>query len=98
MDDEAYNHFQILWEELHTFGFDLSWLDLHVGLVLEAKSCKDNVDEVRKNVSALKVETEKLKATLIERETELKMASKDFKTAQERFKLMEFLVEATDIF
>jgi len=72
MDDEAYNHLQILWDELQTFGFDLSWLEFYVESVL---NYMHDVDELRKNETALKFEIEKLKAILTERETTLEATS-----------------------
>jgi len=60
MDEEAYKHLQILWDELLTFGFDLSWLKWNVesALRMERFTVKS---EVRKNVSVLKNEIEDLK-------------------------------------
>ncbi|XP_068478986.1 MATH domain and coiled-coil domain-containing protein At3g58250-like isoform X2 [Phaseolus vulgaris] len=82
IDDEACNHLQILWDELKTFGFDLTWLEFYVESALGAKDYMENIDEMRKNVSALKIETEKLKARLIERETKLEMSSKELMKAE----------------
>ncbi|ESW07050.1 hypothetical protein PHAVU_010G097900 [Phaseolus vulgaris] len=70
MDEEACNHLQILWDELKTCGFDLTWLEFYVESALNVKDYMENVDEMRKSLSALKIETDKLKARLIERETQ----------------------------
>ncbi|QCE02742.1 MATH domain and coiled-coil domain-containing protein At3g58340 isoform X1 [Vigna unguiculata] len=85
MNDEACNHLQILWDELKTCGFDLTWLEVHVESALNAKRSKENVDWIRKNVSDLKLRTEKLKAKWIRREKELGMAIMKLKKAEERF-------------
>jgi len=91
MDEEAYKHLQILWDELQTFGFDLSWLKCNVESALDMKRYMVKA-EVRKNVSALKNEIEDLKneieefkARLIERETQLEMASKDLMKVEKSF-------------
>jgi len=85
MDEEACNHLQILWDELKICGFDLSWLEFYVESALNRKKCTENMDEVRKNVTTLKIKTEKLKARLIETETELEKASKYLKKTEKRF-------------
>ena len=84
MDDEACNHLQILWDELKTCGFELTWLEFYVESALDMKRYMDKA-EVRKNVSALKNEIEELKARLIERETEFEIASKHLRKVEERF-------------
>jgi len=48
MDDDACNHLQILWEELETCEFDLSWLKPHVQSALDMKTCVEKVVDVKK--------------------------------------------------
>ncbi|XP_068478982.1 MATH domain and coiled-coil domain-containing protein At3g58250-like [Phaseolus vulgaris] len=82
MDEEACNHLQILWDELKTFGFVLTWLEFYVESALDVKKYMEDVDEMIKNVFALKIEAEKLKVRMIETETELEMSSKELMKAE----------------
>jgi len=78
------DHLQILWDELKTCGFDLTWLESDVEFALNGKIFMKNVDEMRQNVTDLKITIEKLKASLIEGENELEMAISKLVKAEER--------------
>ena len=68
MNDLSCKDLQIFWEELQTFGFDLSWLEHHVQSALGMKSFVEKMKEVEKlkgKVVALELEKERLMAKLV---------------------------------
>lgn len=73
MNEEACNHLQILWEELETVGFDLSWLKPYFESAIGKKSYAQryaNVKRLRKTVEALESDHAKVREELIEAEKE----------------------------
>jgi len=97
MDEEACNHLQILWDELKTCGFDLSWLEFYVEAALNRRKWMDNVDKMRRNLSTLNFKEERLKACLTETKTELEMASKDLRKAEKRLKESIWMPDHYDV-
>ncbi|KAF7842920.1 MATH domain and coiled-coil domain-containing protein [Senna tora] len=88
MNDEACDHLQILWDELETFKFDLTWLEPHVQSALGMKSHLEKAMQLKKlkeNVNALEMETRRLKAKLAAAEIDLEIARRDLVQAQEGF-------------
>lgn len=88
MDDDAYNHLQLLWEELETFKFDLTWLEPHVQSALGMKTHVERTIQVKKleeNVTALEIEVKKLKTKMIEAEVDLEITRRDLVKAKEGF-------------
>ncbi|KAI9090635.1 hypothetical protein K1719_028488 [Acacia pycnantha] len=88
MNDETCEHLQILWEELETFRFDLTWLEPHVQSALGMKNYMQKAMQVKKlrdNVSALEMEMKRLKAKLAAAEIDLEIAKRDLVLAEEGF-------------
>ncbi|XP_027367336.1 MATH domain and coiled-coil domain-containing protein At3g58270-like [Abrus precatorius] len=96
MNDEACNHLQILWEELEIFKFDLTWLEPHVQSALGMKSYIEKALEVKmmkEHVTALEMETKRLKAKIAASEVDLEMARRDLAKAEEGFKELDLDAE-----
>ncbi|KAL9319312.1 hypothetical protein ACSQ67_015829 [Phaseolus vulgaris] len=88
MDEDACNHLQILWEELETFKFDLTWLEPHVQSALNMKNYKERSVEVKKlkeNVSSLEMETKMLEEKMIETKVNLEIARRELTKISEGF-------------
>ncbi|XP_028790185.1 MATH domain and coiled-coil domain-containing protein At3g58270-like [Neltuma alba] len=88
MNDETCEHLQILWEELETFRFDLTWLEPHVHSALGMKNYLEKATQVKKlkdNVSSLEMEMKRLKAKLASAEIDLEIAKRDLVQAEEGF-------------
>ncbi|CAJ1963884.1 unnamed protein product [Sphenostylis stenocarpa] len=88
MDNDACNHLKILWEELETFKFDLTWLEPHVQSALSMKTLTERAVKVKRlgeNVDALEMKTKRLKAEMIEAEMNLAIARKELVKAKEGF-------------
>ncbi|XP_061351806.1 MATH domain and coiled-coil domain-containing protein At3g58270-like isoform X2 [Gastrolobium bilobum] len=88
MDDDACEHLQILWEELETFRFDLSWLEPHVQSALGMKSYMERAVQVKmmkQNVAALEMEMKRLKAQMDAAEVDIEIARRDLVDAEEGF-------------
>ncbi|XP_015951335.1 MATH domain and coiled-coil domain-containing protein At3g58370-like [Arachis duranensis] len=88
MDEEACSHLQILWEELETFRFDLTWLEPHVQSALGMKFYMDRctkVKRVKENVAALEMEMKKLKAMVAAVEIDLETARSELVKVEEGF-------------
>ncbi|XP_014511356.1 MATH domain and coiled-coil domain-containing protein At3g58270-like [Vigna radiata var. radiata] len=88
MDDDACNHLQILWEELETVGFDLSWLKPHVQSALGMKSRIERVLEVKRleeKVISLEEKTKALRTEMIEAELNLEITRRELVKAKEDF-------------
>ncbi|RDY14505.1 Ubiquitin carboxyl-terminal hydrolase 13, partial [Mucuna pruriens] len=86
MGDDACDHLQILWEELETFKFDLTWLEPYVQSALGMKNYAEKAVRVKRmeeNVAALEIETKRLKAKMVQAELDLELASKDLVKAKE---------------
>ncbi|XP_061363941.1 MATH domain and coiled-coil domain-containing protein At3g58370-like [Gastrolobium bilobum] len=80
MNDDACKHLQILWEELETCRFDLTWLEPHVQSALGTKSYMERAALVKKgklNVEALKMEKKRLKEKMASIEVDIEIAVKD---------------------
>ncbi|XP_054825033.1 uncharacterized protein LOC129322711 isoform X2 [Prosopis cineraria] len=75
MDDESTcRRLQGLWEELQIFGFDLTWLEVHVQSALGMKAYLDRAEQVRslkEKVAGLEIEMKKLRANLAVAEVEI---------------------------
>lgn len=68
MDDDECKHLQNLWEELETFGFDLSWLVAHYQYALDMKGYRKKVEHVKRmeeKVDALELELEVARRELV---------------------------------
>ncbi|XP_052113940.1 MATH domain and coiled-coil domain-containing protein At3g58370 [Arachis duranensis] len=88
MDEEACSHLQILWEELETFRFNLTWLEPHVQSALGMKNYMERsakVKSVKENVAALEMEMKKLKAMVASVEVDLEMARRELVKVEEGF-------------
>ncbi|XP_022642050.1 MATH domain and coiled-coil domain-containing protein At3g58360-like [Vigna radiata var. radiata] len=88
MDNEACNYYKKIWDEVKIFGFDLSWIESEFKSASNLKSYMENAAKVRKAkviMNDLETRTEKLKEAVIETETELEMAKRDFERAKEGF-------------
>ncbi|KAL1331738.1 hypothetical protein AAHE18_12G208400 [Arachis hypogaea] len=88
MDEEACSHLQILWEELETFRFNLTWLEPHVQSALGMKNYMERsakVKSVKENVAALEMEMKKLKAMVTSVEVDLEMARSELVKVEEGF-------------
>ncbi|KAJ7975932.1 Ubiquitin carboxyl-terminal hydrolase family protein [Quillaja saponaria] len=88
MTDDACEHLQVLWEELETFKFDLSWLEPHVQSALSMKTYLEKAEQVKKlqdNVAALEIEMKRLQANLAVGEVEAEVARRDLVKAEEGF-------------
>ncbi|XP_061351811.1 MATH domain and coiled-coil domain-containing protein At3g58210-like [Gastrolobium bilobum] len=86
MDDNACKHLQILWEELETFRFDLTWLEPHVQSALSMKSYMERAVQVKKrkrDVAAIEMEMKRLKAKMASAEVEIEIARRDLVEAEE---------------
>ncbi|XP_061372130.1 MATH domain and coiled-coil domain-containing protein At3g58270-like [Gastrolobium bilobum] len=89
MGGDNFMHLQVLWEELHSFGFDLTWLEPHVHSALDAKAYlqrAEHVKNLRVNVATLEIEMRKLKAKLAVSELDLEVARRDLEEVENGFK------------
>ncbi|KAK7278776.1 hypothetical protein RJT34_23812 [Clitoria ternatea] len=80
MNDEACQQLQVLWEELETVKFDLTWLQPHVGYALSLKDYVEKDGEVKKmkeNVADMKMKMQKLKAELFAAEVDFAIVKRD---------------------
>ncbi|MED6108127.1 hypothetical protein PIB30_020574 [Stylosanthes scabra] len=88
MNEVACNRLQILWEELETFRFDLTWLEPHVKSALGMKSYMERsakVKSAKENVASLEMEMKKLKAMVASVEADLEMARRELVKVEEGF-------------
>ncbi|KAK7355058.1 hypothetical protein VNO80_14303 [Phaseolus coccineus] len=88
MDEDTCNHLQILWEELETFKFDLTWLEPHVQSALSMKTYMERSVQVKKlkeNVSSLEMETKMLKEKIIETKVNLEITRRELTKISEGF-------------
>lgn len=96
MNDDACMHLQILWEELETFRFDLTWLEPHVQSALGMKSYMERAVQVKKkkeNVAASERKIERLKVDIAAAEVDLDTARRDLVKAEEGFEEKDLDVE-----
>ncbi|XP_061372129.1 MATH domain and coiled-coil domain-containing protein At3g58270-like [Gastrolobium bilobum] len=80
MGGDDFIHLQVLWEELHSFGFDLTWLEPHVHSALDAKAYLERAEHVknlRVNVATLEIEMRKFEAKLAVAELDLEVSRRD---------------------
>ena len=88
MNDDACNHLQILWEELETFRFDLTWLEPHVQSALSMKKYMERavqVKNMKENVATLEMEMKRVKAKMAAVEVDLGVAKRELVKAEEGF-------------
>ena len=88
MDEEACDHLQILWEELETFKFDLTWLEPYVQSALGMKNYMERIDQVEKmkeKVSFLEMEAKMLEEKMIETKVNLEIARRELTKMTEGF-------------
>ncbi|XP_061351808.1 MATH domain and coiled-coil domain-containing protein At3g27040-like [Gastrolobium bilobum] len=86
MDGDDCSHLQILWEELETFRFDLTWLEPHVQSALCMKSYMERavqVKKVKQNVAAIEMGIKRLKAKMAVVELDIEIARRDLVDAEE---------------
>jgi hypothetical protein len=75
----------MLWEELETFGFDLTWLEPHVQSALGLKNYVEKavlMEELKKNVEDVTLEMESLRTKLATAEVHVNLA-RDFLMKEE---------------
>jgi hypothetical protein len=78
MNEQVCKDLQVLWDELQTFKFDLTWLEPHVQSALGMKSYAERamqVEKLKESLVVLKLETEMLEAKLISAELNLDVES-----------------------
>ncbi|WJX91833.1 hypothetical protein P8452_73555 [Trifolium repens] len=71
MNEDGCHQLQILWEELETVGFDLSWLEPYFQSAMSKKNYVqryENVKKLRKNVANLEKNLAKARKQLVEAE------------------------------
>jgi hypothetical protein len=71
MNEDGCHQLQILWEELETVGFDLSWLEPYFQSAMSKKNYVqryENVKKLRKNVATLERNLAKARKQLVEAE------------------------------
>ncbi|CAJ1967355.1 unnamed protein product [Sphenostylis stenocarpa] len=88
MDDDACNHLQVLWEELETFKFDLTWLEPHVQSALGMKNYRERSIQVKKmkeKVSFLETETKMLKEKMMQAKINLEITRRELARIIEGF-------------
>ncbi|XP_045795789.1 MATH domain and coiled-coil domain-containing protein At3g58370-like [Trifolium pratense] len=77
MNEQACKDLQMLWEELETFKFDLTWLEPHVQSALGMKNYVEKavqMEELKKYVESLTLEMESFKTKLATVEVHLDIA------------------------
>ncbi|KAJ7975931.1 ubiquitin carboxyl-terminal hydrolase 12 [Quillaja saponaria] len=92
MTKDGCEHLRILWEELETFKFDLTWLEPHVQFALGMKTYLEKAEQVKKlkdNVSSLEIEMRRLKAKVAVAEVDLEVARRDLAKVEEGFEEMD---------
>ena len=70
------------------FRFDLTWLEPHVQSALAMKTCIERavrVKRTREDVTALEMETKRLKAKMIQAEVDLEIARRNLMKEKEGF-------------
>ncbi|XP_040371498.1 uncharacterized protein LOC112184860 isoform X2 [Rosa chinensis] len=81
-------HLQVLWEEVETFRFDLSWLEPYVQSALEMKKFGERegvMKKLREDVDALETEIKRLRAMLSVAEEDHAVAKRNLAKAEESF-------------
>ncbi|PRQ55941.1 putative ubiquitinyl hydrolase 1 [Rosa chinensis] len=82
------DHLQVLWEEVETFRFDLSWLEPYVQSALEMKKFGERegvMKKLREDVDALETEIKRLRAMLSVAEEDHAVAKRNLAKAEESF-------------
>ncbi|XP_047156277.1 MATH domain and coiled-coil domain-containing protein At2g01790-like [Vigna umbellata] len=85
MDNETCNYHKKIWDEVKIFGFDLSWIESEFKSASNLKNCTENTADIRKVkaiVDDLEIRTKKLKAVMIETQTELEMVKRNLVKAE----------------
>ncbi|KAF7818900.1 MATH domain and coiled-coil domain-containing protein [Senna tora] len=88
MNEEACMDLKVLWEELETFKFDLTWLEPHVQSALGMKNYLERalrLKKLKENVDASETEMKKLKEKLAAAKVDLETARRDLMQALEGF-------------
>lgn len=68
MDEQACKDLQLLWEELETFKFDLSWLKAYVQFALSMENYVEELvaaEKLKENVAALELKMKRLNLKLV---------------------------------
>ncbi|KAM5551209.1 hypothetical protein ABKV19_026171 [Rosa sericea] len=86
LNQDGYERLQILWDELESFKFDLTWLQPHVQSVFGMKNMTGRVDRMREDVNILENEIRRRRAMLAAAEVDLERAKEDLVKAEEGFK------------
>ncbi|XP_057431635.1 MATH domain and coiled-coil domain-containing protein At3g58360-like [Lotus japonicus] len=80
MNADACSHLQLLWEELQTFNFDLTWLQPHIQSALSMKNYIEKAVQLKamkENLATLEMETKSLKEKIFTAEVDLEIARRD---------------------
>ncbi|KAJ7975933.1 Ubiquitin carboxyl-terminal hydrolase family protein [Quillaja saponaria] len=86
--EEMCEQLQVLWEELETFKFDLTWLEPHVESALSTMAYLERfgqVKELRDKVVSLEMHVKRLKAKVASVEVDLEVARRDLEKGEEGF-------------
>ncbi|PRQ55944.1 putative ubiquitinyl hydrolase 1 [Rosa chinensis] len=86
LNQDGYERLQILWDELESFKFDLTWLQPHVQSVFGMKNMTGRVDRMREDVNVLESEIRRRRAMLAAAEVDLERAKEDLVKAEQGFK------------
>ncbi|XP_061999767.1 uncharacterized protein LOC133717128 isoform X2 [Rosa rugosa] len=81
-------HLQVLWEEVETFRFDLSWLEPYVQSALGMKKFRERegvLKKLREDDDALKTEIKRLRERLSVAEVDHAVAKRNLAKAEESF-------------
>ncbi|KAJ7971379.1 Ubiquitin carboxyl-terminal hydrolase family protein [Quillaja saponaria] len=93
---EVCKNLQVLWEELETFKFDLTWLEPHVRSALDTRAYLEKVGQVRElrdDVVSFEMEVKRLKAKMAVIEVDLEIARRDLAKAEDGFKERDLEIE-----
>ncbi|KAJ7971378.1 Ubiquitin carboxyl-terminal hydrolase family protein [Quillaja saponaria] len=93
---ELCENLQVLWEELETFKFDLTWLEPHVRSAVDTEAYLERagqVRELRDNVNSFEVEVKRLKAKMAAVVVDLEIARRDLAKAGEGFEERDLEIE-----
>ncbi|KAE9585326.1 hypothetical protein Lal_00018211 [Lupinus albus] len=88
MGEDGTMHLKVLWDELQSFGFDLTWLEPHVQSALGTKAYLERAHQVknlRADVATLDIEMRKLKAKLAVEEIDLEVTRRHLAKVENGF-------------
>ncbi|KAM5551208.1 MATH domain and coiled-coil domain-containing protein [Rosa sericea] len=86
LNQDSFERLQILWDELESFKFDLTWLQPHVQSVFGMKNMTGRVDRMRDDVKILENEIKRRRLMLAAAEVDLERAKEDLVKAEQGFK------------